>query len=142
MTVIANLNDLLGCGCDGFCLPVASICQVMLSFNGSEHVLSSWGAQNDAKEHLELGHCGDEPIVHDCKSLDRRSGRMRTFSKGCFSCSDESLSCLHSFCCWCGCNRRCVGLFTLAVVFQDTRYDLILSLSLSLRIIIFELTFL
>ncbi|KAI8534635.1 hypothetical protein RHMOL_Rhmol10G0105600 [Rhododendron molle] len=49
----------------------------MPSPNGSEHVLSSCGAQYDAKEHQELGHCIDEPIVHDDKSLDRRNGRMR-----------------------------------------------------------------
>ncbi|KAF7152493.1 hypothetical protein RHSIM_Rhsim01G0038000 [Rhododendron simsii] len=59
-----------------FCLPVMSICQVKLSLNGSDHVLSSCGAQNAAKELLDLGHCIDEPIVHDDKSLGRRSGRM------------------------------------------------------------------
>ncbi|KAG5528192.1 hypothetical protein RHGRI_028958 [Rhododendron griersonianum] len=72
---LTSLSPTPVAGC--FCLLVASICQVMLSPNGSEHVLSSCGAQNDAKEHLELGHCIDEPIVHDDKSLGRRNGRMR-----------------------------------------------------------------
>ncbi|KAG5564179.1 hypothetical protein RHGRI_000389 [Rhododendron griersonianum] len=61
----------------GFSLRVASICQVMLSPNGSEHVLSSCGEENGAKEHLELGHCIDEANMHDDNSLDRRNGRMR-----------------------------------------------------------------
>ncbi|XP_058217997.1 uncharacterized protein LOC131329002 isoform X2 [Rhododendron vialii] len=61
----------------GFCLRVASICQVMPSPNGSEHVLSSCGEENYAKEHLERGHCIDEANVHDDNSLDRRNGRMR-----------------------------------------------------------------
>ncbi|KAI8570461.1 hypothetical protein RHMOL_Rhmol01G0035800 [Rhododendron molle] len=49
----------------------------MLSPNGSEHVLSSCGEENGAKEHLELGHCIDEANMHDDNSLDRRNGRMR-----------------------------------------------------------------
>ncbi|KAG5545371.1 hypothetical protein RHGRI_017746 [Rhododendron griersonianum] len=60
-----------------FCLRVVSICQVMPSPNGSGHVLSSCGEENDAKEHLERGHCIDEANVHDDNSLDRRNGRMR-----------------------------------------------------------------
>ncbi|KAG5564171.1 hypothetical protein RHGRI_000384 [Rhododendron griersonianum] len=69
-------STMLGNG-QRFCLPVASICQVMLSHNGSEHVLSSCGEENGAKEHLGLGHCFDKAIVHDDKSLGRRNGRMR-----------------------------------------------------------------
>ncbi|XP_058217998.1 uncharacterized protein LOC131329002 isoform X3 [Rhododendron vialii] len=49
----------------------------MPSPNGSEHVLSSCGEENYAKEHLERGHCIDEANVHDDNSLDRRNGRMR-----------------------------------------------------------------
>ncbi|KAF7141380.1 hypothetical protein RHSIM_Rhsim06G0147400 [Rhododendron simsii] len=49
----------------------------MPSPNGSEHVLSSSGEENDAKEHLERGHCINKASVHDDNSLDRRNGRMR-----------------------------------------------------------------
>ncbi|KAF7130501.1 hypothetical protein RHSIM_Rhsim10G0082800 [Rhododendron simsii] len=93
-----------------FCLRVGSICQVMLSPNGSEHVLSSCGAQNDPKEHLELGHCIDEPIVHDDKSLGRRSGRMRLLSRCAeylFSNSDTVSEYVLSSCCS---DKVCVGL--------------------------------